>query len=379
MRKTLCILLCLTFFLTCGPKQKNVERIIEDGVEVVLNNIDPYTIKGKPQTFTLEEELVIDTEKDEIAKIGLTDLSSFGVDSVGSIYLSRERAGEDNYIFKFDEKGNYLLSFGRQGQGPGEFQNPPYLVLNELDEIMATAASRRRLVLFNKNGAFIREIPFDVNIGMGILLKNGNYLIFHQVWGRRDRDYMSQAPLSLWNSEFKEIVELARLRLPNFFKMKKGTDRVFKWSVSGDYVYIGDDDEEYEINVYDFDGNEVRRIRKKYKKISIPKDYKEEKLKDMNPEERKVTFFPDSFPPYQTFFTSDNGWIFVMTNEKGENEDEFVFDIFNPEGVFVGRKILTRYFKRYSAFATVKNNKFYCIHEKENGFKELVVFRMKWE
>ena len=379
MKKTWCLIFCLSLFLACEPKQKEVERVIEDGVEVVLNDIEPYTLRGKPKTFSLEEQLVIDTEKDEIAKIGLTDLSSFGVDSVGSIYISRDRAGEDNYIFKFDEKGKFLFSFGRQGQGPGEFQNPPYVVLNELDEVMATAPSRRRLVLFDNNGTFIREIAFDVNIGRGILLKNENYLIFHQVWGRRDSDYMSQAPLSLWNSEFKEIVELTRLKLPNFFKMTKGTDRVFKWSVSGDFIYIGDDDEEYEINVYDFDGNEVRRIRKKYKKISIPKDYKEEKLKDMNPEKRKVTYFPDSFPPYQTFFTSDNDWIFVMTNEKGDNEDEFVFDIVNPEGVYVGRQTLTKYFRKYDAFATVKNNKFYCIHEKENGFKKLVVYRMKWE
>lgn len=316
MRKTLCLTLCLVLFLTCGPKQNDVKRVIEDGVEVVLNNIDPYTIKGMPKTFLLEEEIVIDTEKDEIAEIGLTDIRSFGVDSSGNIYISRERAGEENYIFKFDEKGNYLLSFGRQGQGPGEFQNPPPLALNELDEVIATAPSRRRLILFDKNGTFLREIAVDVNIGKGILLKNGNYLIFHQLWGRRDSDYMSQAPLSLWNSEFK---------------------------------------------------------------VSIPQGYKDEKLKDMNPEERKVTFFPDSFPPYQSFFTSDNGWIFVMTNEKGENKDELIFDIFNSEGVFIGRKTLKRYFRKYDAFTTVRNNKFYCIHEKENGFKKLVVYRMKWE
>ncbi len=76
MRKALCLLLSLTFFLTCGPKQKNVERFIEDGVEVVLNNIDPFTIKGEPRTFTLEKELVIDTDKEKIARIGLTDLNT---------------------------------------------------------------------------------------------------------------------------------------------------------------------------------------------------------------------------------------------------------------------------------------------------------------
>lgn len=59
--------------LGCGPKQDSVERIIEDGVEVVLNHMEPYEIQGERAHLTLEEIFTIDTEINDIAELGLTD------------------------------------------------------------------------------------------------------------------------------------------------------------------------------------------------------------------------------------------------------------------------------------------------------------------
>ena len=61
MKKTtliVCVfsLLCL---IQCGPSSDEIEIIYEDGVEVVLNHMDPYKIKGQPYTFILEEELLL--------------------------------------------------------------------------------------------------------------------------------------------------------------------------------------------------------------------------------------------------------------------------------------------------------------------------------
>ena len=45
------IILFMFMFFSCGPKQENFERIMEDGVEVVVNNLEPLKIKGEPSTF----------------------------------------------------------------------------------------------------------------------------------------------------------------------------------------------------------------------------------------------------------------------------------------------------------------------------------------
>jgi len=56
MKKLIYIILLLSLFFYCGPKQEKVEKIMVDGVEVFLNHLEPYKIKGDPTTFTFEKE-----------------------------------------------------------------------------------------------------------------------------------------------------------------------------------------------------------------------------------------------------------------------------------------------------------------------------------
>lgn len=58
-------------FLCCGSKQEKVEKIIDDGVEVVVNHLDPYKIKGEPGTLHLEKQFSIDTEKEDMLAVKL--------------------------------------------------------------------------------------------------------------------------------------------------------------------------------------------------------------------------------------------------------------------------------------------------------------------
>ena len=139
MRKMagLCIMMVLLYF--CGAKPDQVETIIEDGVEVVINHIEPYKIKGEPNSLHLKKEFSIDLEKDEIAEIGLTSIRSFNVDDDRSIYFI-DSSSRDNFIFKFSREGQFILSFGRKGQGPGEMQWPDS-VYNMRENLIVAAMS----------------------------------------------------------------------------------------------------------------------------------------------------------------------------------------------------------------------------------------------
>ena len=79
-------------------------------------------------------------------------------------------------------------------------------------------------------------------------------------------------------------------------------------------------------------------------------------------------------------FTDDEGRIYVMTYEEGDEPGEFIYDIFNPEGAFIARTKLDNLDERNRITpAKAKNNRLYYLHIKENGYKELVVCRMRWE
>ncbi|MDH5385377.1 MAG: 6-bladed beta-propeller [Candidatus Aminicenantes bacterium] len=377
------LILILCFMVSCQDEEATVKRIMEDGVEVIINHLEPHIVKGEPSTFHIEKEFVIDTEMDEIASLGLTDMGAFDVDSKGNIYLVNLKSSE-NIIFKFDRDGNFVRSFCRKGQGPGELQMTAYLRINSQDEIMITELYNKLLV-FNADGDFINETRFSalVTIGLAVIpINNSNYLI---LWGVNDpsAEFLFQRPLSLFSSEFEEIKRLDSLKVPNYLRGKRvSATYLFAFSLSKEHIFVGNDNRGYEIWVYDLEGNLARKIRKEYKKVPLTKEYIEEYMKVLDSQRKEMTDFPESFPPYQAFFMGDKGQLFVMTYEKGEDSGEYVFDIFNEDGLFIGRKSLRVFFDFINEgflWATVKQNHLYCRDEKENGFKKLVVYKMTWE
>ena len=91
-------------------------------------------------------------------------------------------------------------------------------------------------------------------------------------------------------------------------------------------------------------------------------------------------YIPEYWPAFNELFACDTGMLFVMTYEKSKNPREFIYDIFNPDGIFIGKLTLGNYGGMYYALPVkAKNKRLYCILEKESGFKELVVYKMRWE
>jgi hypothetical protein len=105
----------------CSPKRDAVERVMEDGVEVVINHREPYKLENFAPSLILELGVTIDTEKDEIAQTGLVDMETFAVDDEDNFYIIRW-ASNGNFVYKFDNQGKFLKSFVRRGQGPGEIE-----------------------------------------------------------------------------------------------------------------------------------------------------------------------------------------------------------------------------------------------------------------
>jgi len=68
-----------------------------------------------------------------------------------------------------------------------------------------------------------------------------------------------------------------------------------------------------------------------------------------------------------------------MTYEEGKNPGEYIYDIFNAAGIFIGRKSLRIFFNSVGLYAKIKNKHLYCLNEKESGFKKLVAYKIIWK
>lgn len=371
----LVFLLC--FMVGCQDKEVEIERIMENGVEVIINHLEPYKIGGEPTTLHLAEEFTINSGDDNVAETGLTDILHFDVDSEGYIYFLKRRA-DKNAVFKFDPEGNFIKSFVRRGQGPGEIVNQEYFAVGPGDDI-AVPDSFRKLFIYDKEGNFKREVDLQSNDMFAMPLENGNYLIQKRVF-EPDSDY-DERPLILCGPGLEEIKELGKYRRANIrIQGKWGYPRHrFEYYVSDGKIYVGNSESGYEIRIYDLDGNLIRKIRKEYTPVEVSEEFREETLKSFEDPSRaflrEKIYVRKHYPAFQYFFTDDEEHLFVMTHEEGQHSGEYLYDIFNDAGVFVSRISLDK-----TAYeATAKNRRLYYLRERENEYKELVVNKMTWE
>jgi hypothetical protein len=353
-------------------------------VEVIQNHIEPYTLKGEATSLTLTKEFTLDTEREDLAEIGLTDISNtFDVDSQGNIYIYIRHSDGDIY-YKFDDKGNFINSFGRQGQGPGENQLGVYLTLTVNDEIAVTDLGNMKLSIFKTNGDLSQETKLGHEFDAVHPLANGNYLARKIVMDPTS-DFLWQNPLLMCDSEFKEIAELDRQIMPNPMQGErlKGIWYTFSWKVAGYKIFSGFQERGYEIFVHDFDGRLIRKIRKEFKAVPVSREYKDKYMEQFSAplfdDIRKKIYFPPSMPPFHYFFTDDAGRLFVMTYAEGENSGEYWYDIFNPEGIFITRASLNIKNDPDRLYAKIKNDRLYAVQDKDSGFVELVVYQMQWQ
>ncbi|MGD8535669.1 MAG: 6-bladed beta-propeller [Candidatus Aminicenantes bacterium] len=386
----LLILFCFLVLFSCAPKQDRVERIMEDGAEVVINHLEPYRLKGEPSTLNLEKILSIDTEDDAVAALGVTDIYLFDVDPNGNIYILRPPTSAGNLVFKFSSNGELMNSFVPMGQGPFEVEYPNGILAVGSDRIWILEQPKGKYLEFDLDGKGVAEKKLGVSYSDIALLKNGTYL-FSQLNNEDMQAKYLPIIISLYDSEFQKIKELDRFekywnRLIATTIQEKivcGINLIFFGKPKGERIYIGNSERGYEILVFDLEGQLFRKIRKEYSPVPVSQEYKENTLKEYGsfvPDYAKKIYFPANWHPFHSFFLDDEGRLYAMTYEPGENPGEHMFDIFTKDGVFIARTSLNVHHWGWGQMnAKAKGNRLYAVQEKESGYKELVVYRINWE
>lgn len=117
------LLFLLVFFMSvsCGKQKAEWKGTIEevDGVTLVRNPKEGiWDSKDNGEVTIIKEHQIGQLDgPEEFLFVYIVDAT---VNSKGDIYVADRRLNE---IRKFNKDGEYLLTIGRQGQGPGEFQS----------------------------------------------------------------------------------------------------------------------------------------------------------------------------------------------------------------------------------------------------------------
>jgi len=154
--KLILTLLCsFLVFSILSCKQENTEwrGTIEevDGVTFVKNPEEGlWDLKGEANITLVKKRQIGELDgPEEYLFVYITDVA---VNSRGEFYVADRQLNE---VRKFNKDGEYLLTIGRLGQGPGEFQSPSIISVNSQDELIVFDNRIGRISVFSDSGELV--------------------------------------------------------------------------------------------------------------------------------------------------------------------------------------------------------------------------------
>lgn len=333
-----------------------------DGVEVITN--PDYPRDGR-QVFELEEELNIGViEGDE--HYLLSAPQDVKVAENGDIYVLDWR---DALILVYDRDGKYVRTAAHRGRGPGEFEIPAYFDFLSDGRMVLFDAKNRQISILDQEGAyvsgfkvegfcsdmkvdgedhlyFVRITTPEVNVvGVTQIIERKMDLFCTELDGRMLHDY-----------------GLFRGDKISYTRMKTGSmsgsspyAHTTAWTVDAEGRLIAGYNENYQLSVYDPDGE----LMFKFGRDFTPIKYLEYKG-GANPE------YWSAFSQWMFFDDAGNLWLWHYSGR--EEEEGYEYDVFSSAGIYLRQVVVPRRIYR------IKGGKIYSIIRDEEDYRFVKCF-----
>ena len=366
---------------------------IQKSDEVVVSNPKaPVYKNGVKMRIAFIEDLSIgEVEGDENYMFGTS--ITFNTDEDGNFYVSDS---DNNRILKYDAKGKYLLTIGRKGQGPGEFQSLSVPRFDKDKNLYVADPINNRISFFDKNGKYLKQIQMKERYFDPYVNSKG-FIVANKLNLSQEANIQKQTLIyGLFDDKFNLTAELYRdemeLAMPTGidesalvdFVAKAFSARAFRPYVrltlaNNDFIYLGYP-EKYEINIYSPQGKIAKKITKEHEPIAVSEKDKESFSKiagesltrsssvfteNMVKKAFQKIKYPKYKPAYQSFILMENGWLAVIVDSL---EGEYtLFDIFDQDGKYIANfKTAEPAEGMFSEVLFFKNGKAYAVVTKDD-------------
>jgi hypothetical protein len=172
--------LCLTVVIlsSCRKEKSTVESVQNDKI---ISNREPLWKDDQRITLRLIQKIGgVDTEKEEYFFNRNFDMVQ---DSRGNKYVLSHG---DSKVRKFDKEWNYVLSFVKAGQGPGEVERSMCLEIDSLDNLYILDMGKARAVKYSPDGVYLKDIKFPGRCLAMMVLNSGRYVVDAKDFSQKD-------------------------------------------------------------------------------------------------------------------------------------------------------------------------------------------------
>jgi hypothetical protein len=360
--------------------------------------VDPSSDLFKSGEVRFEKEFVLDDDSMP-QDVFFVNPSTVSCDPEGSIYVVD--SGAKN-IKKFDAQGKFLKTFGREGQGPGEFGGLYYSTFAK-DRLVVWDSGNRRLCSFTADGDYIESMNIPYDAGSVRMLRgfpSGEIAVEMEKNYRRDPDKPQECRIDLYAPDLKFVRTIYRRELwrKKYIRTKEyGTTTLYfpycadvRWAVLPDVRLVIGYSDEYAADIFDQNGKKISTISHDAESVPVSgkdkRDYFDslsfyragERLKEVPEYITKFTEFPKHMPVYKNILVDSGGNIWVVLNRGNQEEGGKVIDVFSQDGSFVSRVAL----KGDVVFPDNRNayfldsGKFLLIETGEDDLYRVVVYKI---
>jgi len=236
----------------------------------------------------------------------------------------------------YSPDGTWLLTIGRQGEGPGEFQFlwDAHPVGDSLVRSL-DVGNRRTSIFDSRTGELRREsamIPITNPNGAGVLADD-SYA------GLRSRTGVLNERYVVHISRDGDVVDtVAHLTAPARTESPVPNasyqfEPSFSSTAAGDWIWAGWEGR-YSIHRYRADGTLERIIRSSFEGEPVTDEIRQSAAEGPTefPETPPTQIFPDRLPPWNKLLATDSGWLWVRRFRSPVGEDLNTWDIYDPDG-----------------------------------------------
>ena len=281
----------------------------------------------------------------------------------GRIAAANAGSGEIRF---FDEEGRFLDAVGRQGSGPGEYEEIMWLERTRGDSLLVYDWQNRRVSVLSSEGAIGRAFELTVLTTSGGFpvvadpFPNGDLLLAADMFLNRDASIEgAQRDSALYfviHPDGTSWDTLGAYPGGESYQTSDGENwvggglvfgRFGYGAVAGDGFYYGSSDR-YEIEYRDSSGQIRRLIRLPHENLPVTQEdidrYVEDRLAGARDERRRQIYrtmfermpFPATMPAYGDFMVDLEGNLWVGETRR-PGDDQPRWRIFDPEGTYLGK------------------------------------------
>jgi hypothetical protein len=394
--RTAVALLCSLYL--SGQSSDDFRIFQEKGIPVASNPGYPVPARDDPRDISFREEFSIGSVEGDAHSI-FGPVIGFTVDDEGCVYVLDRRAKE---VRKFDPRGKYLFSFGREGQGPGEFSSPEEIRFLPGGQIMIFEGESQRFTCFSKSGQLKRNGRFQkLMVPPYFGLANGHLIAAHVL---RDSS-KTVITTGLFNDRCELIAAISRVENPLDPPWPDRNDRdarakrlaeVFSRAAFRRREVIALNEREdilfavterYEIKIFNPRAELQRTIRTELPFLPVEKEDRQQFLDIIVPREistwqslgkpvqekiKGLIRFPEKKPAFLKITPLDDDFLMIVRDCPPLGNA--LIDIFNPSGRFIIEKKVSFGIKEGIA----RRGRFYTLREDEDGNQTIKCYRYQW-